>query len=77
MSIASRLRHRLEPHSLEVYYGEFHGAPGFGATHMWGCGRHLDAGSSWCMSLEQAEAEARAHKAEPGHTGMFVVKAND
>lgn len=73
MSITSRIRYHLEPNSLEVTYGEFHGAPGHGASHAWGCGRHLDAGSSWCTSLEEAKAAALAHKAEPGHSGMFVI----
>lgn len=73
MSIGSRLRYHLEPNVLEVKYGPFRGAPGHGATHAWGCGRHLDVGSSWCTSLEEAKAAAKAHKAEPGHAGMFVV----
>lgn len=74
MSIAGTLRYHLEPTGLEVYYGEFAGAPGHGASHAWGCNRHPEVGSSWCTSLEEAKAAAKTHKAEPGHTGMFVVK---
>jgi len=43
----------------------------------WGCNRHTDAGSSWCTSLDEADAAAKAHIRESDHKGMFVVHGND